>query len=761
MTTSRGVFIAIEGTDGSGKGTQCKHLVARLKREGYDVAAFDFPQYNQPSSFFVQQYLNGKYGTATEVGPYTASLFYALDRYEAAPRIREALEQGKVVIANRFVGSNMAHQGTKFQHAEERRGFFIWLDNLEFEMLRIPRPALSLVLRVPAETAQHLVDQKEQRSYTDQKRDLHEADLAHLKRSVEVYDDMCQLFPTDFARIDCTRDDQLIGVTAIHDIIWQKIEPLLPARKKNNKTAPAAVVPTPTVAESAYVNKKPNGTYELTTEGKKLLDETVTSLDGNVYAFTHKMSHTAVVAAMAHAVRTGDDLRTTILDTVIDTLDKDHHLQQRVIETYGEGAIRELTGMHIVIEQASSILAGLVEQGRLPAFLDRATRYVAYDQKDANGNYRYYTPDYLEPRLHEQYRAYMDQIFNLYAEIVSGVTGHLQRHTQVPKELQDSSWLHALKTEARDMVRPVLPVAAKTAIGIYASGQALETVIMRLMSGTLPEGQKAGEAILLQARKVAPAFMERVATPERGGAAITYRATTHKKMSRLAREYLPDQYADATPPVTLVDVCPRNELDLVPDMLYKYSTLPLKALQGHVDGWPYDKKVTVFETYLGERTNHHQQPGRALEKARYSWDLLCDYGTFRELQRHRIVDALEGQELTPRYGYEVPKLVEEAELADQFEACFDLSLRLHSLLQEAGYAHEAQYATLHGHKMRTKVTYNAREAFRMHTSGPSPQGNSASYRQLMQAMYTAISEAHPILGEALRSGEPKLDAPQT
>lgn len=758
MTTGRGIFIAIEGTDGSGKGTQCRHLVARLKREGYDVATFDFPQYDQPSSFFVQQYLNGKYGTAAEVGPYTASLFYALDRFEAAPHIRQALDQGKVVIANRFVGSNMAHQGTKFQHAEERRGFFIWLDNLEFEMLKIPRPSLSLVLRVPAETAQHLVDQKEPRSYTEQKRDLHEADLTHLKRSVEVYDDMCQLFPNDFARIDCTRDNQLIAVNAIHDIIWQKVEPLLPTRKTQKKTASATTAPSPSVVEVPYISKNPDGEYSITDEGKKLLNETVTSLEGNVYAFTHKISHMAVVAAMAHAVRTGDDVRAAILNTIVDTLDKDQRLQQRVIETYGEGAIRELTGMHIIIEQSSSILAGKIEQGRLPAFLERSTRYVSYDQKDRSGNYRYYTPDYLAPRLHEQYRAYMDQIFNLYAEILSGLTGHLQRHTQVPKAQQNTIWLHALKAEARDTVRPVLPVAAKATVGIYASGEALETVIMRLMSSALPEAQKAGEEILMQARKVAPAFMDRIATPERGGAAITYRATTHKKMNRLAQEYLPDQHAGTTPPITLVDVCPRNELDLVPDMLYKYSTLPLKTLQDYVNGWPYEKKVTVFETYLGERTARHHCPGRALEKARYSWDVLCDYGTFRELQRHRIVDALEGQDPTPRYGYEIPKLIEEAELADQFEACFDLSLRLHSLLQEAGYAQEAQYATLHGHKMRGKITYNAREAFRLHTSGPSPQGNSESYRQLMQTMHAAINEVHPLLGEAmgaaLRNGKP-------
>ena len=228
MQNTAGTFIVIEGTDGSGKGTQFALLRDRLTEAGYDVAAFDFPQYDQPSSYFVREYLNGKYGTADEVGPYTGSLFYALDRFEAAGKIRQALAEGKVVVANRFVGSNMAHQGTKFQNAEERRGYFIWLDNLEFEMLRIPRPNASFVLRVEAEIAQGLVDQKAKRDYTDKKRDIHEADLSHLQRAVNVYDEMCELFPRDFVRLDCVRSGKLMEVEAVQDLLWQKISPMLP-----------------------------------------------------------------------------------------------------------------------------------------------------------------------------------------------------------------------------------------------------------------------------------------------------------------------------------------------------------------------------------------------------------------------------------------------------------------------------------------------------------------------------------------------------
>jgi dTMP kinase len=174
MELEQGTFLVIEGTDGSGKGTQFAKLVERLKNEGYDVAEFDFPQYEVASSFFIREYLNGRYGPSENVGPYTASLFFALDRYHASSMIRKALADGKVVIANRYTGSNMAWHGAKFAHTEERRGYFIWVDNLEFEMLKIPRANKSFVLRVSAEIAQQLVDQKPPRNYTDKKRDIHE-----------------------------------------------------------------------------------------------------------------------------------------------------------------------------------------------------------------------------------------------------------------------------------------------------------------------------------------------------------------------------------------------------------------------------------------------------------------------------------------------------------------------------------------------------------------------------------------------------------
>jgi thymidylate synthase ThyX len=258
-----------------------------------------------------------------------------------------------------------------------------------------------------------------------------------------------------------------------------------------------------------------------------------------------------------------------------------------------------------------------------------------------------------------------------------------------------------------------------------------------------------------------PIFLERADKPERGGAMVAYRANTYKAVQKLAKEYLPDSHADGdTEAVNLVDFWPKNELLLVPDMLYEHSSLSKDQLQAEVSSWPYAKKAEVLKSYMGERLNRRHRPGRALENAHYSWDLLCDYGIFRDLQRHRMVDDMNWQQLTPRYGYETPKLVEDAGLTEQFEACFDISLKLYSLLQKNGYGLEAQYATLLGHRMRWKVTYNAREAFHLHELRTSPQGHPG-YRKLVLQMHEKLAEVHPLLAEAMKFVNQDEDAELT
>ncbi len=749
---SSGAFFVIEGSDGSGKGTQFKLLAERLQQNGYDVEVFDFPQYSQPSSFFVSEYLNGNYGTADEVGPYISSLFFALDRYHAASKIRKALDSGKIVLSNRYTSSNMAHQGTKLDHRDERRGFYIWLDNLEFELLGIPRPTKHFVLHVDPTTAQKLVDKKSAREYTDKKRDIHEADLSHLKKAVEVYDELCQLFPRDFTRIDCMRSGEVLEIPEVSKLIWESVRPHLPiVTDKNAKSNEENTMPdkSTSTSEETYIQKTEAG-WQITAEGKSFLQKAVTNLDGDVYGFKDFLSSMTIAAGMARLSRRGDDMRVTILDEFAKTHGKDEKLLQRVISAYGDDSVQQLVGAHLVVENASNLLTKQLEWGRLAAYLEQSTRYIYFDKKDEEGRYKYFTPKNLDKATKNIYESTMDELFERYSELVHQITDYVRKESTVPKAEQDGAWKAATRAQACDAIRPVLPVATKSTVGIFASGQALEHMIMRLRASESEEARDTGTALLEEARKIIPTFLERADKPERGGATTAYMANTAKAVKELTKETLKETYGIGDQEdVTLLTVWPRNELDIVPYILYEHSGLPLQDIEAQVAKMGIDSKIDIFKAYIGERLNRRHKPGRAFELPHYTWDIVCDYGIFRDLQRHRMVDNLTWQALTPRYGYDIPKIVEEAGLEDQFEACFDVALELYGRLQESGYQYEAQYATLLGHKMRWTITYNARQAFHFHELRTTPHGHPG-YRKLVNAMHQKLAEVHPITAEAMK-----------
>jgi len=222
MKNKKGKLIVIDGTDGSGKGTQVHLLYKRLVKEGFKTFLVDFPQYGKKSAGPVEEYLNGAYGM---LGPYQASLLYAVDRLDASFAIRKALDSGAVVIANRYVTANAGHQGAKIANSVQRKKFFKWLDELEFKTVGLPRPNLTLVLRVPARIAQKLVDKKDAsaRVYAKgKKRDLHEADLKHLQLAEQTYVEISKTFPKT-KLLECVQNGTLLPPEAIHEAIWTLI----------------------------------------------------------------------------------------------------------------------------------------------------------------------------------------------------------------------------------------------------------------------------------------------------------------------------------------------------------------------------------------------------------------------------------------------------------------------------------------------------------------------------------------------------------
>jgi thymidylate synthase ThyX len=515
-----------------------------------------------------------------------------------------------------------------------------------------------------------------------------------------------------------------------------------------------------TQKENPYIKKTDSGLV-VTEAGEALLKKVVTDTKGPVYAFTGEASPLLAAAAMARLSRRGSDLREIYLDEFADTGSEGAAgLIDRVVTSYGDDSVQQLITVATVVENASNLLTKKIEWGRLSSYLEQSTRYIFYDTKNAQGKYRYFTPRNLSAELTSTYNSSMDHLFDLYSEIVRGVTEHVRTKNPEPADRTERmTWLGATRAQACDVARPTLPVATMSTVGIVSSSQGLEGMVRRLLADPLEESNEAGRSLLRESRKVIGAFLKRADLPERGLAWIMYLQETEKKMKELAKKYLPGESNDFSKEVTLVSYSPKDELEIIPGMLFKPGTVSEVEEKAAIAKLSMEEKEEIFSGYMGNRMNRRHKPGRAIEEARYKWEVVADYGTFRDLQRHRIVDDWEWQNLTVKYGYDVPQLIVEAGFEAQFKECFTLSKKLYEEMMGAGLEEEAQYATLLGHKLRYHFIINAREAFHMLELRTSPQGHPG-YRKICQEMHRQLSEVHPRLGNAMKfvnqDGDPAL-----
>lgn len=221
----KGIFISIDGSDGSGKSTQIKLLSEKLERIGFDFEIIKFPQYGKKSAGLAEEYLNGKYGTADEVGPYVSSIFFTVDRFDAKGKIEKWLNEGKTVISDRYVSANMGHQGGKIKNEEERKSFFNWLYNLEYKIFRVPKPDINIILDVSPEISQRLLSTLNKKSYLEkQTRDIHESNEEHLINTANIYKELGESFD-DFMLINCSPNNILLTPEKIGHKIWELVLP--------------------------------------------------------------------------------------------------------------------------------------------------------------------------------------------------------------------------------------------------------------------------------------------------------------------------------------------------------------------------------------------------------------------------------------------------------------------------------------------------------------------------------------------------------
>jgi thymidylate synthase ThyX len=505
----------------------------------------------------------------------------------------------------------------------------------------------------------------------------------------------------------------------------------------------------------------PGEPEEFTPAERARLAPHFTSLDGPVTALVN-LPEVVKGALFARYSRSPKSVRRLFLDEFADAeageaapaavgVGRAEKLYERVFIEYGDDSVAQLGGVHLACEGVSNILTKQLEWGRLMAYLEQSTRYIPYTGRPG-GRFRYHVPDELagDPALRSRYVATLDDGFETYARWLEPMQEHLGRqHPRAPAD-PEGVYRATIRAKALDTLRGLLPAATTANVGLYGTAQAYEALLLRLRASPLAEARACADRMLVELRRVIPAFLARVDRPDRGGAWSRYLAETREATRAVAEKLVGGIEPAPRPEVVLTDWDPDGEVKVVAAALYAASDLADDELLARVRRMTASERAAVLDAYVGERGNRRHKPGRALERTGYRFDVLTDYGAFRDLQRHRLL-TLEWQPLSPRHGYAIPEAVEEAGAGRDWRQVMTRSAELHEALAAADLGAVAPYAVAMAYRVRFYMEMNAREAMHVLELRTSPQGHPA-YRRVCQAMHRLIAEqaGHRALAAAMR-----------
>ncbi len=507
---------------------------------------------------------------------------------------------------------------------------------------------------------------------------------------------------------------------------------------------------------------------DFTEEERRLLSPHFTNLNRPVFALVN-LPETIKGALFARYSRYGGTLRRLYLDEFAADVpeggrpfegeegERAAGLYERVFSGFGDDSIAQLGGAHVACEWVSNVLTKVLQRGRLAAYLEQSTRYIPYDQplpESAGGGYRFYRDDELGP----EYAAAMDELFAIYSRSLAQVREWAAERWPRGDE-PENAWERSIKAKALDLLRGLLPASTLSHVGIYATGQAYEQLLLRMLASPLPEARDFGSMILEELKKVMPSFVARVERPDRGGEWISYLERRREAAERwVARLGLDRDEDDPAPSVELVDV-EGSEDELIAASLFESARGSERGILDRVRALPPDEQAEIIADLVGERANRRHRPGRGWEAVRYRFEIVSDYGGFRDLQRHRMLTC-QWQQLGPDLGAGIPAEVREAGVGDEYERALEISRGEYERLAQAGLTEAAPYALCLGYRIRYLLDLNAREAMHLIELRSGREGHP-TYRAVAQAMHERIASVHPAIAAAMThvdsSTEPRLE----
>lgn len=712
MSDKKGKLIVFEGMSCSGKAAQIQLLKERLCSEGFRVRVFDFPNYSSPTGKVVRRYLDGEFGSVEDVPAKVASVFYANDRSACKDVIEDELSRGSVVILNRYVGSNMGYQGGKVRDSLKRVEFFEWVSELEYNNFGLPLPDLVLFLHVPYEIGLKLAKDRGVEFGLGRS----ESNFEYMKNVEESYLHLADLYGWEF--VNCVlevENKKLLSVEDIHEKVWNLV----------------------------------GGALKYSEDERFVLDYFFTNNSNSIFA--SKNFHPEVWALMqARYSRSQKGLRESFLDLLkekegnfemlVEELRKSKKgeavrysseravaFMEKWVLGYGHSSVAEGAVVGLGLEGVSILATKVIEDNRLSSFCEKSTRYVSFNRRS------FYLDEVLKnSEFALEIEDMLDYLFSVYIklhepvlEYVKGVSSFVEGGSRV-------AWERACAARRFDSIRYLLPTCTKTSLGWTVNARQLSYAISKFLSHPLGEVREIGEKLKIEGEKILPSLLRHTDKKD-------YFCKTVDKM----QSFNFGENSFDGEKVRLVNFKENPEDMIIASIVYRFENCSFDDALSRVRKMSVSEKEKVLESYLCEMGDF-DYPMREFEHESFSFDIVMDYGAFRDLQRHRICTQT-SPIFSSDLGYDVPEDIVAAGVETEYRLAMEKACEVYNKVREK-YPVEAQYLLPLGFRKRFLISMNLREICHFVKLRSTPMAHE-SYRGIARDIYKIMNLKFPMLAK--------------
>ena len=426
----------------------------------------------------------------------------------------------------------------------------------------------------------------------------------------------------------------------------------------------------------------------------------------------------------------------------------------RILDGYGDDSIGELGGAHLALENISILATKTVQDARIGGSpLEKSTRYVSFADKikltSGKEEFRFYQEPTLLNSVHRDlYLKTCRNLFETYIRFTEPIRKHVRKQLPRDPEISKAAYERSVVARAYDIIRGLLPSATLTNMGVFGNGRFFETLITKLRAEPIKELNEIGQFSYEELTKVIPSFVRRADAEHRYFQDFRNFGQAQQELVRnFAETHLGQLKANTTESVRLIDFDPEAETKLLAALLYSHSGLPLQQIRESVSAMPDTEKIKLIEQNIDLRDHRRHKPERGLEMVFYTFDILGDYGMYRDLQRHRMLTQ-ERQPLTTRYGYDTPDEIEDAGLGVEYHETMSRSADAFETIAK-DFPHEAQYVVPMSYNIRWYVNINLRALIWLTEIRSTPQGHTG-YRRIAQEMFRKVEAAQPLLAKYMK-----------